>query len=83
MAERARIFAVTDEGVAGFTLSGSTVGQPATHLSGSGARCIAADPRDRRRIYVGTMDRGVYLSDDAQEGPRAFLEKRAPRWCVR
>ena len=25
----------------------------------------------------------VYLSDDAQEGPRAFLEKRAPRWCVR
>jgi enoyl-CoA hydratase/carnithine racemase len=22
----------------------------------------------------------VYLSDDAQEGPRAFAEKRAPRW---
>ncbi len=25
----------------------------------------------------------VYLSDDAQEGPRAFLEKRAPRWRAR
>jgi hypothetical protein len=22
----------------------------------------------------------VYLSEDAQEGPRAFREKRAPRW---
>jgi enoyl-CoA hydratase len=22
----------------------------------------------------------VYLSEDAQEGPRAFAEKRAPRW---
>jgi 1,4-dihydroxy-2-naphthoyl-CoA synthase len=22
----------------------------------------------------------VYLSDDAQEGPRAFREKRAPAW---
>jgi enoyl-CoA hydratase/carnithine racemase len=22
----------------------------------------------------------VYLSEDAQEGPRAFKEKRAPRW---
>jgi len=25
----------------------------------------------------------VYLSDDAQEGPRAFLDKRAPRWRAR
>jgi enoyl-CoA hydratase len=22
----------------------------------------------------------VYLSEDGQEGPRAFAEKRAPRW---
>jgi enoyl-CoA hydratase/carnithine racemase len=27
--------------------------------------------------------RPVYLSDDAQEGPRAFREKRAPRWTGR
>jgi enoyl-CoA hydratase/carnithine racemase len=24
--------------------------------------------------------RGVYASEDAQEGPRAFAEKRPPRW---
>jgi 1,4-dihydroxy-2-naphthoyl-CoA synthase len=25
----------------------------------------------------------VYLSEDAQEGPRAFREKREPRWRAR
>jgi enoyl-CoA hydratase/carnithine racemase len=25
----------------------------------------------------------VYLSEDAQEGPRAFLEKREPHWRAR
>jgi photosystem II stability/assembly factor-like uncharacterized protein len=65
MAERARIFAVTDEGLASFSLSGSTPSQPETHLAGSGARCVAADPADPQRVYVGTMDRGLYLSPDA------------------
>jgi photosystem II stability/assembly factor-like uncharacterized protein len=67
MPERARILAVTDDGVATFSLSGSSATQPETHLTGSGARCIAADPADPRRIYVGTMDRGAYLSEDAGE----------------
>lgn len=67
MAERARILAVTDEGVASFGLSGSPDIQAETHLAGSGARCIAADPADPRRVYVGTVDRGLYLSQDAGE----------------
>jgi enoyl-CoA hydratase/carnithine racemase len=38
------------------------------------------------RDLDGALDEGwrlfepVYLSEDAQEGPRAFLEKRAPVW---
>ena len=67
MAEQARILAVTDEGVASFALSGSTATQLETHLAGSGARCIAVDPLDPRQVYVGTMDRGLYLSEDGGE----------------
>jgi hypothetical protein len=62
MAERARILAVTDEGVSSFGLSGSPDIQVQPHLAGSGARCVAADPANPRRVYVGTMDRGLYLS---------------------
>src|SRR5947209_19832219 len=65
MVERARILAVTDEGLASFSLSGSTSSQPEPHLAGSGAQCVATDPADPRRVYVGTMDRGLYLSEDA------------------
>lgn len=32
------------------------------------------------RAVVDEMWRTVYLSSDAEEGPRAFREKRAPRW---
>lgn len=53
MAERARILAVTDEGVASFGLFGSPDIQVETHLAGSGARCIAADPADPRRFTSG------------------------------
>jgi hypothetical protein len=33
-------------------------------LPGSGAVCVAVDPRDPRRVYVGTFDDGVYVSED-------------------
>jgi photosystem II stability/assembly factor-like uncharacterized protein len=58
------IHAVTNEGVATFQLDGTTPSQPESSLEGSGARCIAVDPFDPRRVYVGTMDRGAYLSED-------------------
>jgi len=32
------------------------------------------------RTQANQIWSSVYLSDDAQEGPRAFKEKRAPRW---
>lgn len=33
-------------------------------LEGSGAQCVAADPRDPDRIITGTFDKGVFLSRD-------------------
>lgn len=33
-------------------------------LAGSGAQCVAVDPSDARRVYVGTFDDGVYRTID-------------------
>jgi len=46
------------------------------YLSGEMGR--SAGLRAARHLFES-----VYLSDDAQEGPRAFAEKRAPRWTGR
>lgn len=56
------IFAVTGEDVARFTLAGRDA---EVLLHDVGARCIAVDPRDPDRVYVGTFDDGMYASDDA------------------
>ena len=55
------IFSATGDDVVRFTLP---AGEPEELLQGVGARCIAVDPRDGDRIYVGTFDRGVFASDD-------------------
>lgn len=46
------------------------------YLSGEMGR--SAGLRAARHLFES-----VYLSEDAQEGPRAFAEKRAPRWTGR
>ena len=56
-----RIFALTGGAVVRFTLDGS---DSELALEGSQARCIAVDPRDPRRVYVGTMDSGLWFSAD-------------------
>ena len=61
MADLVRIFALTGDAVALFT---SDALQPELGLEGSQARCIAVDPRDPRRVYVGTMDSGLWFSVD-------------------
>ena len=57
----ARIFAVTGQDVLRFTLA---AGEAETVLRGVGARCIAVDPGDADRVYVGTFDDGAYASED-------------------
>jgi photosystem II stability/assembly factor-like uncharacterized protein len=61
MAEAVRIFALTGDAVARFRLDDPA---PEYALEGSSARCIAIDPRDPQRVYVGTMDNGLWFSTD-------------------
>ena len=61
MADPVRIFALTGDAVALFGLDGS---EPELALYGSQAHCIAVDPRDPQRVYVGTMDSGLWFSVD-------------------
>ncbi|HEV2218187.1 MAG TPA: hypothetical protein VGV88_11510 [Candidatus Dormibacteraeota bacterium] len=55
------IFAVTGDAVARFGLDDA---EPELLIEGSNPRCIAIDPRDPQRVYVGTMDSGLWFSAD-------------------
>ncbi len=68
--ERVRVFLVTGEDVIRFELEGRQASSPAGLLTGVGARCLAVDPRDPSRVYVGTFDQGMYVSDDAGDSWR-------------
>jgi len=59
-----QIFVATGDDVVRLTLDGATATDPRTVLPGVGARCVAVDPRDPLRVYVGTFDRGLFVSDD-------------------
>jgi photosystem II stability/assembly factor-like uncharacterized protein len=63
------IYAVTGDAVARLSLDGGRP-QAQVALAGSGAVCVAADPHDPRRVYVGTFDRGLFVSDDGGESWR-------------
>jgi photosystem II stability/assembly factor-like uncharacterized protein len=58
------IIAVTGDDVLGFTLVGKDSGDPEPLLVDVGACCIAADPADPDRLYVGTFDNGLFASSD-------------------
>ena len=64
MSERLRVFAITGEDVAAFTLNDGDVREAETLLAGAGSACVATDPRDRDRVYVGTFDYGLCASED-------------------
>jgi photosystem II stability/assembly factor-like uncharacterized protein len=64
MHELTRIFAVTGDDVVRFTLGRGKANHAESMLHGVEARCVAVDPVDPNRIYVGTLDSGLYTSDD-------------------
>lgn len=59
-----RLFATTGSAVVRLDVHDAGV-TTATSLDGSGAQCIAVDPADPDRVFVGTFDAGVYRSRDA------------------
>ncbi len=64
MPDRSRIFVVTGEEVVRLTLTGSRAGDVETVLTAPSPRCVAVDPLDPNRVYVGTFDDGLYATDD-------------------
>src|SRR5436305_6689730 len=64
MPERAQLFALTGSDVVGFKLDGTQMGEPEVLLRGVGAPCMAVDPHDPDRLFVGTLDNGLYASED-------------------
>jgi photosystem II stability/assembly factor-like uncharacterized protein len=80
MLERARIFVLTGDDVVRFTLEGARAYDAESLLYGVGARCIAVDPRDPQRVYVGSFDNGLYRSEEGgltwQQDEQGLVDRR-------
>ena len=60
MTEPISIYAATGDDIVRFTLDG----EQETVLKSIGAQCLAVDPHDPDRVYVGTLDNGLYATQD-------------------
>jgi photosystem II stability/assembly factor-like uncharacterized protein len=58
------VFVVAGDRLVRFDLDGFRADDAQSLLDGVGVRCVAIDPRDPGRVYVGTFDNGVYASAD-------------------
>ena len=67
MALRARIYAATGDAVVRLSQGNGTEAEAEFSLEGSGAVCLALDPRDPHRLYAGTFDDGIHVSEDGGE----------------
>lgn len=80
MPERHHIFGVAGDDVVRFTLESTNVHELESLLSGIGARCVAVDPKEPERVYVGTFDNGLYATDDGggtwREGEEGLDDRR-------
>jgi photosystem II stability/assembly factor-like uncharacterized protein len=80
MSEDARIFVVTGDEVVRMTLTGSRIRDVRTVLNVDAPRCLAVDPGDPNRVYVGTFDDGLYATEDGggswREAWKGVAERR-------
>ncbi|MGN6872681.1 MAG: WD40/YVTN/BNR-like repeat-containing protein [Solirubrobacteraceae bacterium] len=67
MPESARMFVVTGGEVVRLTLTGGRAHEARTVLAVPAPRCVAVDPHDPDRVYVGTFDDGLYATADGGE----------------
>jgi photosystem II stability/assembly factor-like uncharacterized protein len=56
------------------TLTGTRAHDAQTVLKVTAPQCVAVDPRDPNRVYVGTFDEGLYATDDGGETWREAWE---------
>ncbi|HKO26840.1 MAG TPA: hypothetical protein VJU80_05235 [Solirubrobacteraceae bacterium] len=61
------MFVVTGREVVRLTLTGRRVHDARTVLTAPAPRCVAVDPHDPDRVYVGTFDDGLYTTADGGE----------------
>jgi photosystem II stability/assembly factor-like uncharacterized protein len=59
-----RLFATTGDAIARLDILDGRAAVEDLRLEGRGATCVAVDPHDANRVFVGTFDRGVYRSLD-------------------
>ena len=64
-----RIFAATDNDVVRLDLDAAGRTAEAV-LTGVAPRALAVDPREPDRVYVGTFDDGIFVTDNAGESWR-------------
>ena len=74
MPESSRIFVVTGDEVVRLALTGSRAHDVQSVLNVTAPRCVAVDPHDPNRVYVGTFDDGLYASDDGGQTWREAWE---------
>jgi photosystem II stability/assembly factor-like uncharacterized protein len=65
--ESARIFVVTGNEVVRLMLTDDRAHDARTVLTVPAPRCVAVDPHDPQRVYVGTFDDGLVASTDGGE----------------
>ncbi len=59
-----RLYAATGDAVAQIDSLDGERADVTLNLEGRGVQCVAVDPHDPQRIFVGTFDRGVYRTLD-------------------